>query len=114
MAADSPDIASIITLLPDGLRLAVKAKPGLSRARPPRLVEIGEGKHALEITVAAVAEDGKANQAILKQLADFLDIRKNALTLKTGNTGRIKLIEIEGDPADLAGRLRAALQSPPP
>ncbi len=104
-ATVSPELAGAISLQHDGLRLTIKAKPGISRKRRPGFVDIGRDKRALEMTVAAVAEDGKANQAILDQLAELLDVRKSSLLLKTGSTGRIKIIEITGDPAALQSKL---------
>lgn len=101
------DLADVVTVFADGVRLAVKARPGMARKRPPRLVDIGDGKRALEITVAAAAEDGKANQAILNQLAGHLGLRKNALAIKTGATGRLKLVEITGDSLVLQERLKS-------
>jgi uncharacterized protein YggU (UPF0235/DUF167 family) len=92
-----------------GLRLAVKARPGMARQRAPRLVDIGDGKRALEITVAAAAEDGKANRAIGDRLAELLGVKKNAVNIKNGATGRLKLIEITGDATILRERLKALL-----
>jgi hypothetical protein len=106
---ESGSLADVVSVLPDGLRLTVKAKPGISRKRLPRLVDIGDGKRALEVTVAAAAEDGKANQAILEQLAEHLDLKKNAVTIKAGATGRLKIVEITGDTAELQARLKAFL-----
>ncbi len=107
MTEDYSDVVSVFAL---GVRLVVRAKPGLSRPRAPRLVDIGDGKRALEVTVKAAAEDGKANQAILEQLADILDIRKGDLSLKSGATGRLKLVEINGDAEALMGKLEALLK----
>jgi uncharacterized protein (TIGR00251 family) len=80
-----------------GLRLTVKAKPGSSRTRPPRIVPLAGGGHAVEIAVAAPPEDGKANKALLAFLASAIGLKKSALSVKTGATGRFKVIEINGD-----------------
>lgn len=110
MTGDFSDILSVFT---GGIRLVVRAKPGLGRSRPPRLADIGDGKRALEVTVVAAAKDGKANQAILRQLAETLGLRKADLAIKSGATGRLKLIEIAGDSVVLRDRfiqwLRTAL-----
>ena len=99
----------VVTVTTEGIRITVKAKPGSSRQRPPRLVDIGEGKRALEICVAAIAEDGKANLAVVEQLAKFFGVHKNALDIKSGVTGRIKIIDISGDPVTLQGKLCSLL-----
>ena len=104
------DGSDILTVFAGGVRLSVRAKPGLSRRRLPRVVEIGEGKRALEITVAAIAEDGKANAAILAQLAEILGLKRANLRSKSGETGRLKTIEIAGNPAEIQAKIRAVLQ----
>jgi len=91
--------------------LAVRAKPGLKHARASRLVDIGDDERAIEITVAAAARDGKANQAICAQLAKELGLKKTDLTIKTGATGRLKVIEITGDPALLRERITGWLRT---
>ena len=90
-----------------GLRLTVRARPGTSRTRQARVVDCGDGKTALELTVAAAAVDGKANKAILAALADLFGVKKAAVTLKSGTTSRLKIVEIAGDPAALMERMRA-------
>ena len=97
-------LSGIVTLLPDGIRLTIRAKPGLSRPRPPRIVDIGDGARALEVTVAAAAQDGKANIALCEQLAAFFGVRKGAVNLISGATGRLKIIEIQGDANKLRTR----------
>lgn len=49
----------------------------------------------LRIRVAEVAEDGKANRAVLKLLARALDVAPSRLTLLRGQTGRDKLVRLE-------------------
>lgn len=104
------DLSTALSFFEGGLRLVVRARPGLSKARPPRLVDIGEGKLAIEVTVAQAPEDGKANKAILEQIATGLAIKKNQVSLKSGQTSRIKLVEITGDGAALSAQVRAWLQ----
>jgi len=99
------DFSDFITLFDGGVRLSVRAKPSIARTRAPRIVEVGEGRRAIEITVGAAPEDGKANKAILAQLAKELGLKKNQLSIKAGQTGRIKIIEITGDPQTLAPQI---------
>ena len=106
----SGDFADVISVFAGGVRLTVKAKPGLARPRAPRLVDVGDGKRAIEITVAAAPEDGKANRAITEQLAKALGMKKADVVVKTGSTGRLKVIEISGDPGVLQQRVTAWVQ----
>lgn len=89
----------------NGIRLSVKAKPGTVDTRAPKIVDIGDGKQAVEIAVAAIAEDGKATQAILEAVAEGLGVRNSDVTLKTGATGKLKIIEIRGEAEVLAEKL---------
>jgi uncharacterized protein YggU (UPF0235/DUF167 family) len=59
--------------------LRVKAKPG---AREDRVVGVRAGE--LLVSVRAVAEKGKANEALLRVLSRFLGVSKNDVVLKTG------------------------------
>ncbi len=84
-----------------GVRLNVKAKPGAAHARAPKIVPLADGGRAVEITVVSPPEDGKANKALLGALAGYLGVRKAALAIKAGASGRFKIVEIEGDPEGL-------------
>jgi uncharacterized protein len=97
----------------NGVRLVVKAKPGSSRACAPRIVPLAEDKRAVEIAVAAAPEDGKANKSILAYVATALSLRKRDVSIKTGSTGRLKTIHIEGEPIMLASLVTEWLKSLP-
>jgi uncharacterized protein YggU (UPF0235/DUF167 family) len=45
--------------------------------------------------VNAVTVDGKANARLIEMVAEYFEVRKSAVTIKTGATSRIKLILIE-------------------
>lgn len=82
---------------PDGLRLLVTAKPGA------RVNQIhGEQAGRLKVSVTAVAEDGRANQAVLQLLADRLDLRLSQMRLLSGATSRQKVIALSGIDAAVA------------
>ncbi len=48
-----------------------------------------------KIRVMAPAVDGKANKAVIQQLADHLGVRKSAITIVKGEKSRDKTIEID-------------------
>lgn len=56
----------------------------------------GEHGDALKIRLAAPPVDGKANAALLAYLAETLGVAKSAVTLKSGQTSRRKVVEIVG------------------
>ena len=65
------------------------------------------GKHgdALKIRLAAPPVDGKANAALINFGADRLGLAKSAVSLKSGQTSRRKVLEITAAPQDTAQRL---------
>ncbi len=65
----------------------------------------------LRVAVAAPPEDGRANAAILRVLADALGVKPAACRLAQGQTARDKLVLVEGDAA-LLGAALARLASP--
>ena len=86
--------------------LAVRVKPGSSRAR------VG-GRHdgslgpALVVAVTARAVDGAATDAALKAVARALGVRPAGVTLRTGHTSRDKVLAVEtGDPAAVEELIR--------
>ncbi|MDD3288938.1 MAG: DUF167 domain-containing protein [Alphaproteobacteria bacterium] len=105
------DVRDITTVFQGGVRLAVKAKPGSSRSRAPKIVELEDSKHALEIAVSAVPEDGKANKAIIKTISEGLGIRKSDIEIKIGAGGRLKIIELSGSPDEICGKISAWLEN---
>ena len=65
----------------------------------------GEHGDALKIRLAAPPVDGKANAALIAFVADRLGVAKSAVSLKSGQTSRRKVLEVTAAPADTAERL---------
>jgi uncharacterized protein YggU (UPF0235/DUF167 family) len=72
--------------------VSVRVKPG-SRKGP--LVETGADGE-LTIYVREQAVDGKANEAVVKLLAQHLGVPRSRLTLASGATSRIKRFRVDG------------------
>jgi len=100
----SPKNTAAVQSFSEGIRLTVRAKPACSRSAQACFVDIGNGKQALEVSVSAVAVDGKANKAIQEAIAALFDVKKQAVVLKSGQTSRLKIIEVYGDAALLMQR----------
>ena len=64
------------------------------------------------MAVTAPAVDGKATEAALRAVAEAFGVRRSDVTLVTGATSRDKVVEIDGDPAELEGRRAALLTAP--
>ena len=87
------------------MRITIRVRPGASRPSVG-----GEHDGALVVRVSAPAVDGRATEAALAAVAIAFGVRRGAVTLVIGATSRDKVVEIDGDPAELEGR-RAALLS---
>ena len=85
MALRTEDIAG-------GVRVYIRAKPRSSRST---IVGIA-GDGALEVALKAPPVDGAANAELVKVLAKALGVRKSALRLRSGQSGRNKCVEITG------------------
>lgn len=48
----------------------------------------------LRVYTTVAPTDGKANEAVIKMLADFLKVPKSAIKIIRGNTTRDKVIEV--------------------
>lgn len=80
--------------------LRVHATPGAKR------VAVG-GQHdgALRVSVTAPADQGRANQAIIKALAKALGIKPRQIELVSGNIHRRKVFRISQPPSELSARV---------
>jgi len=109
------NFADILSSSDRGVRLRVKAKPGVrsgkSGERPVRIVQVAPAGLALEIAVAAPAREGRANEAILALLSEELRVRKADLSITSGATGRLKLIEVSGNPQALYAKVTGWLKA---
>ena len=92
---------------PAGLRLAVRLTPNGGRDCVDGLETGADGGLLLKARVTAVPEDGKANKALVRLLADVLRVPKSSITIVTGQTARNKSLRIEGDPEALITKLRS-------
>ena len=70
--------------------LQVKVKPN---ARTSKLEQAQDGSWLAQLKAAPV--DGKANEELIALIAKHFDCRKSAVTIKSGASGRIKLVRIE-------------------
>lgn len=95
--------------LADGIELAVKVTPRSGRTAPSGLETDAQGQVWLQVRLAAPPVEGAANTALLRFLAEALDVAPSACRLVAGATGRRKRIRITGDPARLRPRLEALL-----
>jgi len=76
---------------PHGATFAVRVQP---RARKNAIMgEIGD---ALKIALTAPPVEGRANEACVDFLAEFLKVPRSSVTIAAGETSRNKVIRIAG------------------
>jgi uncharacterized protein (TIGR00251 family) len=85
-------------------RLRVRVSPGAGRT-----AIVGRHGDAWKVRVTAAPEAGRANEAVLRLLADTLSLPRRSLTLVSGHAARDKIVELEGvAPAQIERRLASA------
>ena len=89
--------------------LEIRVRPNSSRNKvggsvgePPRLV----------VAVQAPAVDGKANQAVIKELAVAFNLRTRDFTIVFGELGRDKRLLVDGEEVAMQTRLEELLGEP--
>jgi uncharacterized protein len=88
-------------------RLRLRVSPGAGRA-----AIVGRYGEGWKIRVTAPPEGGRANDAVLRLLAEALAVPRDALTLVSGRSGRDKIVELAGlGPALAERRLASASAS---
>ncbi|HYD66673.1 DUF167 domain-containing protein [Azospirillum sp.] len=101
--------ASPFEAVADGVRVTLRVTPKASRNAVSGLADTAAGGKALKVSVTAVPEDGKANDAVIKLLSKLWHVPKTAITVAAGATDRNKILHVAGDPADLLRRMGASL-----
>jgi uncharacterized protein len=85
-------------------RVRLRVAPGAARAGV-----VGRHGDAWKLRVTAAAEGGRANDAVVRLLADTLALPRKAVTLVSGHSTRDKVVELAGiEPGDIERRLSSA------
>lgn len=71
------------------MRIFVRAKPKSKQEYVKKV-----GTLSFVVAVKEVAEKGKANQAVIRVLAEFFDIQQSSIILISGQTSRQKIFEV--------------------
>jgi uncharacterized protein (TIGR00251 family) len=87
-------------------RLRLRVSPGATRAGV-----VGRYGQAWKVRVAAPPEGGRANDAVVRLLADTLSVPRDAVKLVSGQSARDKIVELTGiDEAQTERRLSSAVE----
>ena len=77
------------------VRVAVHVQPRASRSEI-----IGQHGAALKVRLQAPPVDGAANEALVRLLADALNVPERSVRVVAGATSRSKMVEVDGTTAD--------------
>ena len=95
--------------MPDKFLVEIRVRPNASRNKvggtagdPPRLI----------VAVQAPAVDGKANDAVIKELATAFNLRARDFTIVFGELGRDKRILIDGESEKLQSIFESLIGDP--
>jgi len=75
----------------NGIEFEILARP---KSRRNAILGIHDG--ALKIAVTAPPEKGRANAAIIKELAEFLRVPVSRISIIAGETSRRKKVRVDG------------------
>ena len=85
-------------------RVRLRVSPGANSAHV-----VGRQGEAWKVRVAAPAEGGRANEAVVRLLAETLSLPRDAVTLVSGHGARDKIVQLTGlDPTQIERRLSSA------
>ena len=85
-------------------RLRLRVSPGARSAEV-----VGRHGEAWKVRVAAPPEAGRANDAVVRLLADTLSLPREAVTLVSGHGARDKIVQLAGlDSTQVEQRLTTA------
>jgi uncharacterized protein (TIGR00251 family) len=85
-------------------RLQLRVSPGAKRS-----AIVGRHGSAWKVRVNAAPEDGKANAAVVKLLADTLSLRERDVQIVSGHASRDKTVALAGvRPEEIERRLAQA------
>ena len=85
-------------------RVRLRVSPGANSAHV-----VGRHGEAWKVRVAAPPEGGRANEAVIRLLAETLSLPRDAVTLVSGHGARDKIVQLAGlDPTEIERRLSSA------
>jgi len=100
------------SVAPGGARLHVRLTPKSSRDAIEGVEALSDGRLVFKARVRAAPENGKANEALRRALADAMAVPISSVRLAQGASSRIKSVAVDGDPAVLSARLAALAAQP--
>jgi uncharacterized protein YggU (UPF0235/DUF167 family) len=87
------------------LSLSIRLTPKGGRDAIDGIERLADGRAVLKVRVRAAPSEGAANAALIRLVAQALDVAPRQVTLAAGASARIKRLTIAGDGAKLAAAL---------
>lgn len=81
----------------ENFTINIKLTPNAKKNSLGEVIDIGDGKLALKVTVKSIPEDGKANKELIEFLAKTWKIPKSNIEIISGHTSRIKTLSVIGN-----------------
>lgn len=98
----------MITVVGGGIYLDVHVQPGARRSGV-----VGVHGDRLKVAVTEPAEDGRANRAVVAEVARFLSVKPGRVTVSSGSTSRRKRVFIDGGDAAAIEAIIGRMTQPP-
>ena len=89
----------------DGVIVACRLTPKGGRDAIDGAATLADGMRVLLVRVRAVPEHGKANDALVRLIADKAGVPPSRARLVAGAKSRLKQVAVTGDPAALIAEL---------
>ena len=89
----------------DGIVVACRLTPKGGRDAIDGVATLSDGTRVLLARVRVAPEDGKANDALLRLIADKAGVPASKARLVAGAKSRLKQVAVTGDPAALIAKL---------
>lgn len=90
-----------------GVRLHLRVTPNAAASRLEGVEIRDDGSAVLRLRIAAVPDKGRANAAAVALLAKALEVPRSSVVIVSGETSRLKTVEISGEAVSLIARLEA-------
>jgi uncharacterized protein (TIGR00251 family) len=94
-----------------GLTVNVHLVPGSRVPGVGGVVDAGDGKKALKVSVRSPPEGGEANKELLLMLAKEWNVPKSSVSLLSGDASRSKVVLVAGDGNELLQTMTIWLSS---
>ena len=97
-----------------GVTVTARLTPRADRDAIDGLSTLSDGRRVILARVRAVAENGKANDAARKLLAKAAAVPPSCVDIVSGESARLKLFRIAGEPGPILSALERSLKGEKP